>query len=94
MPHAPFVYVKGSHKNRPTHRMKKSYEYSLDKNSIHSRRISAEELKELGLEETIFKAKKNTFVMANTLGFHRRMRGEAGNKRVALAYSARFNPFL
>lgn len=94
LPHAPFVYVKDSHKHSLTGRIKKSYEYSLKKDSIHSRRISKEELEELNLKETVFTAKKNTFVIANTLGFHRRLRGEAGNKRVALAFSARFNPFI
>ncbi len=94
MKNAPFVYVKGSNDHSKTDRLKKSYEYSLDKNNIHSRRISEEQLKELGLEETIFTAKKNTLVLANTLGFHRRMRGEAGNIRIGMAFSARFNPFL
>lgn len=93
-PNAPFVYVKGSNNNNNTDRYNKSYKNSIDKNSIHSRRISKDELKELNLEETHFIAKKNTFVLANTLGFHRRLRGEAGNKRIAIAFSARFNPFL
>ncbi len=91
---APFVYVKGSNNNKITDRYNKSYKYSLGKGNIHSRRISNEELNELNLEETHFLAKKNTFVMANTLGFHRRLRGEAGSKRIALAFSARFNPFI
>lgn len=93
-PQAPFVYVRGSNKHEKTDRYNKSYQYSLQKNNAHSRRISEQELAELNLQETHFKAKKNTFVMANTLGFHRRLRGEAGNKRIALAYSARFNPFI
>lgn len=91
---APFVYVKGSNKHDITDRYNKSYKYSVKKGSIHSRRISEEELEELNLKETHFLAKKNTFVMANTLGFHRRLRGEAGSKRIALAFSARFNPFI
>lgn len=92
--HAPFVYVKESNKNSKTKRYEKSYKYSLIKNNVHSRRISGEELKELDLKETVFTAKKNTFVMANTLGFHRRLRGTPGNERVALAFSARHNPFI
>ncbi len=91
---APFVYVKGSNKHDKTDRYNKSYKYSIQKDSIHSRRISKQELEELELKETHFIAKKNTFVMANTLGFHKRLRGEAGNKRIALAFSARFNPFI
>ncbi len=91
---APFVYVKGSNKHDKTDRYKKSYKYSLENKNVHSRRISEDELTELNLKETHFTAKKNTFVLANTLGFHRRLRGEAGNKRIALAYSARYNPFL
>lgn len=91
---APFVYVKGSNSHKRTKRLKKAYKYSIKKDSIHSRRISTEELSELNLKETHFIAKKNTFVMANTLGFHRRLMGEAGNKRIALAFSARHNPFF
>ncbi len=93
-PNAPFVYVEGSNNHETTDRYKKAYRYSLQKGSIHSRRISDQELEELELKETHFLAKKNTFVLANTVGFHRRLRGEAGNKRIALAFSARFNPFL
>lgn len=93
-PNAPFVYVMGSNNHDKTDRFNKSYQNSIQKNRIHSRRISEKELKELGLKETHFLAKKNTFVMANTLGFHRRLRGEEGNKRIALAFSARFNPFI
>lgn len=94
LPNAPFVYVKESNKHSKTNRYKKSFDYSLKKDNILSRRISDEELKELNLKESVFIAKKNTFVMANTLGFHRRLRGEAGNKRISLAFSARFNPFI
>ncbi|MEM9544439.1 MAG: phytanoyl-CoA dioxygenase family protein [Bacteroidota bacterium] len=93
-PNAPFVYVKGSNKHHKTDRYRKTYKYSLSKDSIHSRRISQEELNELNLKETHFVAKKNTFVIANTLGFHRRLRGEEGNRRVALAFSVRHNPFI
>ena len=94
LPQAPFVYVKGSNQNDRTDRINKIREYSISGNVLKSRRIPDEELAELGLEESVFKAKKNTFVLANTLGFHRRLRGVAGNERVALAYSARYNPFI
>lgn len=91
---APFVFVKGSHKNDVTRRKSKSFDYSLKKDKINSRRISEDELRELGLEETHYVAKKNTLVMANTLGFHRRLRGKEGHIRIGLAYSTRFNPFI
>jgi len=91
---APFVFVKGSHKNDVTKRMSKSFDYSLKKDKINSRRISKEELAELGMKETHYVAKKNTLVMANTLGFHRRLRGKEGHIRIGLAYSTRFNPFI
>lgn len=90
----PFVYVPQSHDHEKADRFTKVKAYSLAKNSIHSRRIPKEELAELGLEEKVFRAKKNTFVMANTLGFHRRLRGQDGNERISIAFSARYNPFL
>lgn len=93
-PQAPLVYVKGSHNHALTDRFNKVREYSQRKDAVKSRRISTEELNELGLEETHMLVKKNTLIIANTLGFHRRLRGEAGNKRIAIAFSARFNPFL
>lgn len=91
---APFVFVKGSHRNDVTKRKGKSYKYTLSKERVQSRRISTEELNELGLEETSYTATKNTLVIANTLGFHRRLRGIDGHRRIALDYSARFNPFI
>ena len=91
---APFVYVKESHKNDVTERYKRAYEYSCREERIHSRRIDLQELDELNLKETSFLAKKNTLVLANTLGFHKRLRGTPGHNRVALAFSARFNPFI
>lgn len=91
---APFVYVKGSHKNQSIGRYEKAYNHSLQKDNIKSRRITKNELETLNMEETHFIVPKNTFVIANTLGFHRRLRGEAGEKRISVAFSARFNPFL
>lgn len=92
--HAPFVYVKGSSNNKKARRGKNTYLNSISKKVTGSRRISKDELKELGLEEQEFKARKNTLVIANTRGFHCRRNGVEGHKRVSLSFSARFNPFF
>ena len=91
---APFVYVKGSQVHKNAKRYKYIYKHSTSKENLKSRRIPEKELAELGMVETQYISKKNTFVLANTLGFHRRMQGVQGNKRIALAFSARNNPFI
>ena len=88
----PFVFVPQSNK---IHEKRLEYEY---KNSISdapqgSRRITEEELQYLGLEEKEYQCKENTFVIANTFGFHGRRMGEVGGERMTIAFNARFNPF-
>jgi len=83
MKNAPFVFVKGSHKVKGANRYKLAYDYS-----------NGEELKEYDLERTVYTCKKNTLVIANTMGYHCREEGEGGNERLTLAVSARFNPFF
>lgn len=92
---APFVFVNRSHKfNNTPGRMEREYEYSLNyKVTRGSRRISPEEVSSYGLEESVYSCPKNTYVMANTLGFHKRLKGAPGQRRVALSISTRYNPF-
>jgi hypothetical protein len=90
----PFVYVPNSHIANSSYRRKKEYEYSKTKNPKGSRRIPEEELKDQGLKENVYTCNKNTFVMANTLGYHRRLNGKGGHDRLTFAISARYNPFF
>jgi hypothetical protein len=87
----PFVYVKGSH-DVTIPRLKWIYRESLGKNS-GSRRISAEELKQSDLVETVVAGPKNTLVIANTHGFHRRFVGVPMRDRLTISFFARANPF-
>lgn len=88
---APFVYVKGSHHLSAT-QLRYLYQESCDAN-IGSRRVSIEELADLGLAETVVTCKMNTLVIANTLGYHRRATGSPGAQRIALHESLRSRPF-
>jgi hypothetical protein len=85
------VYVKRSHHLRPT-QLFYAYTESCTRNK-GSRRITREEVERLGLQETIMSCPKNTLVVANTCGYHTRLRGKPGGNRYAVHVSLRFNPF-
>ena len=96
----PYNYVRGS--NRLTwERVKWEYNKSLDaKNSKDaytqkgSFRANENDLKELGLPEPqAITAKKNTLVIANTYGFHKRGEAQDGTTRLSLYAQDRANPF-
>ena len=88
----PFVFVKRSHL---LSRKLLSYAYRESCQQNHgSRRITPQELEDLHLEETVVTCPRNTFVMANTFGFHRRLRGKPGHERLGLHVSLRANPFF
>jgi hypothetical protein len=91
---APFVFVKGSHRINLA-RLRYDYRGSLEetRSYVGSRRVTAEEIAERGLEETVFTCAANTMVIANTFGYHRRLRGEPGRTREAVQVSMRWNPF-
>ena len=91
MDNGPFVYVKRSHRVNLT-KLYYIYKESCARN-LGSRRIALEELERLGLQETIVTCPKNTLVIANVAGFHRRMRGRPGCRRYAVHVSLRVNPF-
>jgi hypothetical protein len=91
MDHGPFVYVKRSHRVSLT-KLYYIYKESCTRNQ-GSRRIAPEELERLGLQETIVTCPKNTLVLANVAGFHRRLRGRPGFQRHAVHVSLRVNPF-
>ena len=91
---APFVFVPTTHNIYLKGRLEKEKAYSKDIGAKGSRRIMQEELDELQLKEKVYTCKKNTLVIANTLGYHRRLRGVDGHDRLTLAFSARSNPFF
>jgi hypothetical protein len=88
----PFVYVKGSH-TITIPRLKWVYKDSLVENSKPSRRISEEEMKQSDLLETVVSCPKNTLVVANTHGFHRRYVGVPMRDRLTISFSVRVTPF-
>jgi len=92
MVNGPFVYVKRSHRLTPT-QLYYVYKESCTGNQ-GARRIARDELDRLGLQETIVTCPKNTLVVANVFGFHRRVRGRPGCRRYAVHVSHRVNPFM
>jgi hypothetical protein len=90
----PFVYVPGSHRLDPR-RLIGDYLGSLlpAPDYAGSRRIAAKELVARGLEEKVYTCVANTLVIANTTGYHRRLKGRAGNVRMAVQLGCRFHPF-
>jgi len=92
MESGPFVYVKGSHRLSPK-MLSYVYRESCGRNG-GSRRISQQEVADLGLEEVALTCPKGTFVIGNTFGFHCRRRGEPGHERIALHAGLRSNPFF
>ena len=89
---APLVFVRGSHKlSWPQTR--EIYRHSIDPKTP-SRRITDAELRICGLREERFICERNTLVVANVCGYHRRSQGEPGGERVALHCSVRTQPFF
>ncbi len=88
---APLAFVPGTHRLKTT-QWKYIYEHSLEPDKP-SRRIKEEELKKWGRSEVALKCKKNTLVLANVCGYHRRSVGQPGGERIALLCSVRSQPF-
>jgi hypothetical protein len=97
----PFNYVPGSNK-LTWKRLKWEYQMSLKakyaENSYHAKgsiRFTADDLTQLGLPEPqAFAVKKNTLVIANTFGIHRRGDSLEKSTRLAIWGDSRTNPFL
>lgn len=88
---APLVYVKGSQRLTGA-QAQHIYQHSCNP-STPSRRVTPEELRAMGWEETALECKQNTLVVANVCGYHRRSVGQPGGERVALHCSIRLQPF-
>lgn len=101
MEEGPFTYVPGSHRLSPERlawEREESIEAAISKNRLHARgsfRICESELKERGFADPVaFNVPGNTFVVADTHGFHARGRSERPSVRVGIYGSLRRNPFL
>jgi hypothetical protein len=94
MEHGPLAYVKGSHRLSA---VQLSYLYGeswkRDRNANPSRRISSSEADRVGAKESVVTCAKNTLVIVNTCGYHRRLAGHVGSKRHAVHLFLRANPF-
>lgn len=88
-----FIYVPKS--NRITlKRVWKEYLFSIQGHGSTMREICTDELRSMEMEEHIITAKKNTLVIADTLGYHRRNQCQGKTKRIALYARARTTPFM
>ena len=88
----PFVFVNRSH-HLWLSQLYRTYAHSNKRNEVPSRRIGPGELERLGLEESIVTCPRNTLLIANTCGYHRRFTGEPGRTRFAIHLLVRANPF-
>lgn len=92
---AAFVYAKGSHKMNWA-RLKYNYELS---NQYYDNRsdyypghinLSSDKAKELGIVETIVSGKKNTLIIADVGGYHRRHKASVKKPREILYLNYRY----
>ena len=90
----PLAYVKGSHRLTLA-RLGFVYRDSWKRKpeSDPSRRISPDEQRRCEADETVVTCSRNTLVVVNTCGYHRRLQGRPGRRRYALHLSIRGNPF-
>lgn len=98
----PFHYVPGSH-HLTWKRIKWEYRESIRRcNGSGSKqkvkggafRATEEDARALGLTEPVaFAVKKNTLVIADTMGFHKRGSADQGKQRLSLWVISRVNPF-
>jgi hypothetical protein len=91
----PLAYVRGSHRLTAAH-VWSLYRDSRrhDRSADPSRRIAGVERERAAAREVIVTCPRNTLVIANVCGYHRRLQGCAGNRRRAVTLSLRMNPFL
>jgi hypothetical protein len=90
----PFAFVKRSHLLTPQRLYsiyKESCTRALGANS--SRRVDLHEKRKIG-DETVVTCPRNTLVVANTCGYHRRVQGMVGGERLSLHFQLRTNPFV
>ena len=97
----PFTYIPGSHK-LTWKRLKWQYKMSITardaKDSLHARgstRFTQDDLDKLGLPKPqSFSVQKNTLVLVNVFGIHRRGDSDKKSTRLAIWGDSRTNPFI
>jgi hypothetical protein len=89
---APLEYVLGSHRIDWV-RLRHDYHASVHAEVKKSRRVTDEEVQARGLQPRKVTCGRNTLVIANTCGYHRRSVGEPGQTRRSLYMIFRSNPF-
>ena len=89
----PLAFVKRSHWLTPQ-RLYYIYKESCTRapGANASRRISRDEKRKIG-DETVIICPSNTLVVANTCGYHRRLQGKIGEKRLSIHLQVRHDPF-
>jgi hypothetical protein len=95
MEDGPLAVVPRSHRLDLT-LLRRTYRYFLGfkDGMTASRRIEEGEVRARGLQEVAMCVPANTLVIANTGGYHRRLRGPEGAVRDSIHVSARTQPFL
>jgi Phytanoyl-CoA dioxygenase (PhyH) len=90
----PLVFVERSHRLAPRQLCYLYYDsWTRSEDSDPSRRVQPREVEGRGFRESVFTCPKNTLVVANTCGYHRRLQGEAGRDRLSIHLELRANPF-
>lgn len=90
-PDAPLVFVRGSHRITMA-QLRHIYRHSCNP-VTPSRRVLVEEMESMGWKEETLECKRNTLVVANVCGYHRRSIGKPGGERYSLHCSIRLQPF-
>jgi hypothetical protein len=91
--HGPLAYVPHSH-HLSCARLFYMYRESCTREAKDGyERVSGEYQERLGLRETVITCPRNTLVVADTCGYHRRLPGEPGWSRRALYLDLRPDPF-
>jgi hypothetical protein len=90
----PLCFMKGSHL-LTARQLYHIYVHSctVGKGNEPSRRVTRSELDKSNFEEMALTCSRNTLVIANTCGYHRRMQGKEGQERWAIHIELRSNPF-
>lgn len=94
MPNGPLAFVPGSH-HLTLARLFQIYKHSCQRGPSvdRSRRVHGRELQSVATTEVVVTCRRNTLVIANTCGYHRRLQGSDGSERKSIYLELRDNPF-
>ena len=93
--HGPLCFVKRSHRITPRQLLHiYTHSWKIGDEDDRSRRVTPAEMAKNAFDETTLICRRNTLVIANTCGYHRRRQGKAGRQRLAIHLELRAkNPF-